>query len=218
MYLCNALVCHKHSAFSLSILEYIDISGLSKEEARELILAREQCYLDFMFEADEPKTYNILKVAGSSLGFKHSEETITKMSEAQKSVERSDENNPMFGKSHSAEIIAKMSGEFNPMFGKTGESHPMFGKSHNTETKSKISEAHIGVPKTEEHKAKISKSMKKKVFVYSSSTPIILKYEFDSYSEATEHFSCSPKTIVKYLKSGTVFRGEWILSSSKKEI
>ena len=47
------------------------------------------------------------------------------------------EKNPLFGKSHSTETIAKMSeiqknidrtGENNPMFGKTGEKSPNFGK------------------------------------------------------------------------------------------
>jgi len=41
-YICNALNHHKYSAFSLSILEYIDITNLSLEEARKLILEREQ--------------------------------------------------------------------------------------------------------------------------------------------------------------------------------
>jgi group I intron endonuclease len=69
-YICRALLCHGYSAFNLSIIEIIDISNLSKEDARELILSREQIYLDLMFSADKPNTYNILKVAGSSLGLR----------------------------------------------------------------------------------------------------------------------------------------------------
>lgn len=34
IYICNALRYHSHLAFSLSILEYIDISGLSLEDAK----------------------------------------------------------------------------------------------------------------------------------------------------------------------------------------
>lgn len=108
-YICNALIYHTHSAFSLSILEYINISNLSKEEALQLILSREQYYLDLIFSKDESNTYNILKVAGSLLGFKHSEETI-----------------------------AKMSGENNQMFGRIGENHHLFGKSHSAETKAPL--------------------------------------------------------------------------------
>ena len=48
--------------FRLEILEYCD---------RNNVLAREQFYLDLI----KPK-YNILKIAGSSLGFKHSEKTL----------------------------------------------------------------------------------------------------------------------------------------------
>lgn len=70
-YICNALICHTHSAFSLTILEYIGISNLSKDEARKKILEREQPYIDTL----SPE-YKILKVAGSSLGHELSEEVI----------------------------------------------------------------------------------------------------------------------------------------------
>jgi len=80
MYICNALNCHTHSAFSLTIIEYIDVTGLSLDDALLLILEREQFYLDLIFSEDEPNTYNILKVAGSSLGFNHSEKTKAKLS------------------------------------------------------------------------------------------------------------------------------------------
>jgi len=64
-----------YSAFTLAILEYIDITNLSKDEAKLIILEREQHYLDTL----SPE-YNIFKIAGSSLGFKHSEETRAIMS------------------------------------------------------------------------------------------------------------------------------------------
>jgi len=48
MYIYNALLAHGYSSFSLTILEYIDISNLTKDEARKLILLREQYYLDFL--------------------------------------------------------------------------------------------------------------------------------------------------------------------------
>lgn len=136
MHICNALLCHRYSAFSLSILEYIDISNLSNEETKKLVLEREQFYLDLIFSEDEPNTYNLLKVAGSILGYKHTEESLAMMS---------GENNHFFGKIHSEETKAKLSeafsGENNPMFGRTGENHPkgMFGKRHSTETLAKMS-------------------------------------------------------------------------------
>jgi group I intron endonuclease len=87
--ICRALLKQGYSNFNLEILEYCDPKDLIK---------REQYYIDLL----NPE-YNILKKAGSPLGFKHREETITKMS------------------------ISK-TGEKNPMFGKTGVQHPMFGK------------------------------------------------------------------------------------------
>jgi hypothetical protein len=68
--------------FFLTILEYINISDKSIDEARELILEREQHYIDSL--APE---YNILKTAGSLLGYKHSKESL---------IKRSGENHPNY--------------------------------------------------------------------------------------------------------------------------
>jgi group I intron endonuclease len=99
MYISNALLLHGYSSFSLTILEYIDISNLSKDEARKLILEREQHYIDSL-----SPVYNINPIAGSRLGSGHTQETIARMSEIKKG-----ENNPNFGKIHSIESRAKMS-------------------------------------------------------------------------------------------------------------
>ena len=99
VFILSLLLYHTHSAFSFSILEYIDISNLSKKEAREKILEREQYYLDCIFSMDEPNTYNILLVAGSSLGYKHNPEDIAKMS---------GDNHPLNGEKR-PEIRAKIS-------------------------------------------------------------------------------------------------------------
>jgi group I intron endonuclease len=74
MYIYNAILDHGLEAFSLAIIEYIDISNLSKEDVKKLILLREQYFLDCIFSVDEPNTYNILKKAGSRLGSSHSEQ------------------------------------------------------------------------------------------------------------------------------------------------
>lgn len=109
-YINNALLLHGHSAFSLTILKYIDITNLSKEEARELILSSEQYFLDLIFSPIRLNSYNILPTAGSRLGAKHSKESIVKMS---------GQNNHMFNKYLSIETLAKMSeakvGKDNPM-------------------------------------------------------------------------------------------------------
>jgi len=103
-YIYNALFKDGYSLFSLTILEYIDISNLPKDQIKNLILEREQYYLNSLMPM-----YNILAKAGNSLGYKHSEESLL-----------------------------KMSGANNPMFGKTGESNPFFGKSHSSESLEKM--------------------------------------------------------------------------------
>ena len=65
MAICRALLKHGYSHFKLEILEYCDVEG---------IRAREQHYLDTL----KPE-YNLLQTAGSSLGFKHSEESLAKL-------------------------------------------------------------------------------------------------------------------------------------------
>lgn len=116
----KALKKHKHCNFSLEILEYCEPSN---------VISREQYYLDLL----KPE-YNILKIAGSSLGFKHTEETLIQMR----------------NRKHSVKTKAIMSEA------KKGENHPLFGKTCSEETKSKISEARKGQKILEETKAKMS--------------------------------------------------------------
>jgi len=86
-------------------LGHIDISNLSKEEARKVILKREQYYFDNMFFSEpKPETYNILQTAGSLLGFSHPPKSRAKMSEGRKGALNSN-----FGKEFSADHCAKIS-------------------------------------------------------------------------------------------------------------
>jgi group I intron endonuclease len=86
----KALKKHKHSNFSLEIIEYCEPSDL---------IAREQFYLD-LFKPE----YNILQIAGSSAGYKHSEETKLAIS-----LKNKGKNHPLFGKKHSEETKINMS-------------------------------------------------------------------------------------------------------------
>jgi group I intron endonuclease len=90
-------------------------------ETEELI-SREQFYLDAL----KPE-YNILKVAGSSLGYVHTKESKVKIGETHKG--KTGVNSPNFGKIISAETKAKMS------VAKIGKNHPMFDKTHSVKTK-----------------------------------------------------------------------------------
>lgn len=225
-YINNALLHYGYSAFSLTILEYIDISNLSIAEARKLILEREQFYIDSL----EP-VYNIAPIAGSRLGSKHTEES--------KDLMRG-ENNHMFGKFHTEETKAKMSeaqkgrslsantksliskaisGENHPMFGKKGNFNPRFGKSHTQETKDLISKGLKGVLKSKEHKAKISLAKNKKVFVYSFdsiSNEIMFHVSFNSYKEAANYFICSRRTLANYVDKNILYKKQWFLYTSEQ--
>ena len=137
-YIYNVLLHYGHSVFSLSILEITYIPNVSKEEARKIILEREQNNIDTL----KPE-YNINPTAGSRLGSNHSEDTKALLSKINKGI-----NHPMFGKILSGKtktlISLAMSGENNPMFGKTGENSPLFGQRHSVETKVKMSFIKVG--------------------------------------------------------------------------
>ena len=62
MNICRALLKEGYSAFRIENLEYCDPS---------LVIMREQYYIDLL----NPE-YNILKVAGSLFGYKHSPESL----------------------------------------------------------------------------------------------------------------------------------------------
>jgi len=97
--ICKSLLKNGYSEFSLEILEYCN---------KEDTIKREQFYLDSL----NPE-YNILKTAGSLLGFKHSEEakakirlalTKRKLSDITKSKQRA----ARLGFKHSDEVKAKL--------------------------------------------------------------------------------------------------------------
>jgi len=72
-YIRAALRKYAHSAFSFQILEYVDIQNMSIKDAIKELVEREQYYFDHL-----PTEFNIQKVARSSLGRLHTEETKKK--------------------------------------------------------------------------------------------------------------------------------------------
>ena len=96
----RALMKYSHSSFSLTILEYCYKSQLNN---------REQYYLDRL----EPD-YNILKIAGSLLGYTFTEEAKAKISKALKGINRSEETKDLIrqkvlDRKHSEDTKLKMS-------------------------------------------------------------------------------------------------------------
>jgi len=106
------------------------------------------------------------------LGYRHSEESLTKMSLA-------------------------LSGDNNPMFGRTGENHPNYGKIFSAETLLKISKAKGGGS------------------IYVNDTQGTLVNCFSSARNAAKNFNTFHPTIVRYVKDNKLFQDKWYLSYSK---
>jgi len=201
----KALLKYGHSNFRLEILEYCEAAD---------VLEREQYYLNLF----KPQ-YNILKTAGSILGFKHSQETKRKLAEANK------------GKILSELTKDKMSdskkGEENPCFGRIGENHPMFGITHTEETKAKMSAAKKGVKLSQETRAKLSYAASNKTEQHLAKTKAALgtavvvlsletneTTEYPSIREAARALKTSGVTISKYAQNSKIFRGSYLISNS----
>jgi group I intron endonuclease len=174
----NALLSYGFSAFSLTILEYTYIANFPKDEAKKLIIEREQHYIDSILPE-----YNILKTAGSLLGFQHSSSTIVKFKKS-----KGNENNPMFGKFHSEETILKMSAIKK-------------GKAKSEETKLKI-----GLTNSKKLYIFVNDPLS------DSRLKILFKF-FDNYSEAANYLNCSKRTISTYLDKNKPLNKKWFLFS-----
>ena len=97
-------------------------------EKSELIV-REQVYLDRYFDGGK-MCFNICPTAYSTLGRKHTEETLKKISKA-----KSGKNHHNYGKKLSKETRDKVSEKL------SGENHPQYGKKQSKETIERRSKA-----------------------------------------------------------------------------
>lgn len=149
-------------AFNFSIMERKSVPD-GRKEAAQVLANCEQWWFDEL-QIDITHDFNMAPVAGSNLGFKHSEESRTLMSQSKKGRTFTDEQrarmsighmgNPSnTGKKASPETRAKQSVAHKGNKGRTGQ--PL-----SDDHKAKVSNALTGVPKSEEHKAKISVSNK----------------------------------------------------------
>lgn len=113
----NPILQHAFSKYGVAsfrfLVFFLDPLQLEKP-GRTYLVGVEQIYLDFF----NPR-YNILRNADSSLGYKHSPETLAKIS---------GENNPLFGRTEDKNPIFGRSGSLHPRFGLTGALAPNFGK------------------------------------------------------------------------------------------
>jgi len=106
--------------FILGILEDL---GKSSSVSKDLLLSREQYYLNVLFKNYPNQIINLSKTASSIKGFKHSPEF---------SLNRSGKLNPMYGRIKSKEFLDMQTRD------KTGINNPLFGKIKSPSTIVKI--------------------------------------------------------------------------------
>lgn len=189
----RAFIKYGYANFSLTILEYCDISELQK---------REQYY----FNKLGPK-YNILKIAGSSLGHTLSEDTKAKISKALKGV-YAGKKSYWFGKSFSEETKLLMSSQ------RSWEKNSMFGKTHSEKSKEIMKQKALGRKHSEETKLKMSAKHGNPVNVYEkcSSEGFKLIGSFVSARRAAKFLGMSHSTINIYVNSGAIFKDRYKFS------
>jgi len=186
----RALIKYGYSNFSLEILEYCNIPDLTE---------REQYYLDTL----NPR-YNTLKIAGSSLGRKHSEEAKAKISKALKGVYVK-EKSALYGSNHSEETKALMS------LKKFKSNNPLFGKTHTEETKELMRQKALGRKHSEETLLNMSASRGYPVQIYEkcNSEGFQLIGSFVSIRKAANFLGISANTVRLYINSGEIFKDRY---------
>jgi hypothetical protein len=149
----QSILKYGHKNFSVIILE---ICGKTSTVTKDHILSREKFYLDWALKTYGLAILNLLNMPGSSLGYKHTEENLLKMSELKKG-----KMNPMFNKIKSfptppfppsggvggkggGPLPSPLRGVWGTAFiaqqirDKSGENNPMFGKTKSEQTLAKL--------------------------------------------------------------------------------
>jgi len=190
----RALIKYGFSNFSVTILEYCEKSDL---------LAREQYYFDKL----NPQ-YNILKIAGSSLYHKHSEETKAKISKSLKGIYVK-EKSALFGCTATEETKNLMS------LKKAKENNPLFGKTHDKSTIELMKQKALGRVHSDETKLKMSAAKGSPIYIYEkcSSEGFKLIGSFVSARRAGKFLEISGSTIIRYKNSGEIFKDRYKFSS-----
>ncbi|EMD85022.1 hypothetical protein COCC4DRAFT_154306, partial [Bipolaris maydis ATCC 48331] len=159
----KALLKYGHSNFSFWILEYVNSDQLA---------IRETLYITQILPY-----YNVLKKGYSSLGYKHTEETKTLLSNLAKNRVHSPETKAL--------IVKAL----------TGQNNPFFGKSHTMESIRQI----------------IKNKSYNPVYIYDSYKNLIAIYP--SVKTLSKKVGANSTTIVNYIKSKALFRGEWYFTN-----
>jgi len=175
----KALLKYEPSSFSLEILEYCE---------PDKAVLKEQEYINLL-----KPSYNLNPIAGSSLGYKHSEEALAKLS---------------------ANMTARMTGRTVSDETRANLSAAATGRVLTAEERAKISASRTGIKFTDEHRSKISEAMSAingvGVIVTNIETGEIK--EFATMTAAGAALGVSRTAIKKAIVSGKVFRDSYIIN------
>jgi group I intron endonuclease len=188
----RALIKYEYSNFSVTILEYCDKSKL---------LVREQYYIDKL----NPQ-YNILKIAGSYLNSKHTEETKAKINKSLKEV-YAKEKSPLYGNLHTEETTKLMS------LKKQRGKNPLFGKFHTESSIELMRQKALNRKQSENIKLKMSAINPVNIYEKLSSEGFKLIGCFVSARRAAKFLDISGSTVIKYMNSGQIFKDRYKFSS-----
>ena len=117
-YISNSILKYGHGSFSVVILHILSNTSTS---VKKCVISKEQEYINL-----HKPVYNLNPIAGSSMGFKHSDESKRLISEFRK------------GKPLSSKTKNRLSELF------SGELNPFWSKVHSTVTLKKMSESKLG--------------------------------------------------------------------------
>ena len=163
-----------------------------------VLLDREQYYLDLL-----RPSYNIAKIAGSTLGVHKFDDTKAKISKALKGV-YAGENSPLFGRTHTEETLLLMSQSHQ------GTNNIKYGKTHTEQTKLLMSLAKKGKTRAEKTKEAISVENGTTVYLYAaclenSTEAFCLIGKYTSLRKLGKSLGISLSNVSRYLKSGSLF-------------
>jgi group I intron endonuclease len=222
-YISRSIMKYGHDNFSVLILEFVEPS----ENIKKNLLDREQYYLDLLKPA-----LNINPIAGSSLGYQHSEETKQLLFSLRKGKYLSEETkqllsqlfsgelNPFWGKIHNLDTLTSPRGLVPPQgeaprgtrmkLSKIGELNPMFGKEKSPEFIEQMYRDKSGSNNPmwrKTHSEETLNKMRKNVYVYDAISKELIK-KYDSSVMVKKDFKMGYDTLKKYINSDKPFKGK----------
>lgn len=167
----NALLKYGFDNFKLEILEYCD---------RKVVIYKEQYYFDLL----KPE-YNILQIAGSSLGFKHSDKTL-RFFKNERKLDEVAKNKLSIAASN--RILTELE-------------------------KENLSKARMGIKLSEETRRKISKSTVRNIGVGVIVEDIVTKEKinYSSLTEASVKLGVSRTAVRKSCLTGNILKKRYII-------